>query len=62
MKRLKGFEKIELKAGETKTVKFKITKAELSFVNIDSKTIVEPGDFEIKIGNQKAGFELTPSP
>ncbi|MBP6635085.1 MAG: glycoside hydrolase family 3 C-terminal domain-containing protein, partial [Paludibacter sp.] len=61
MKRLKGFEKIELKAGETKTVKFKITKAELSFVNIDSKTIVEPGDFEIKIGNQKAGFELTPS-
>ena len=62
MKRLKGFEKIELKAGETKTVKFKITKTEMSFVNIDSKTIVEPGDFEIKIGNQKAGFELTPSP
>ncbi len=62
MKRLKGFEKIELKAGETKTVKFKITKAELSFVNIDSKTIVEPGNFEIKIGNLKAGFELTPNP
>ena len=62
MKRLKGFEKIELKAGETKTVKFKITKTEMSFVNIDSKTIVEPGNFEIKIGNQKAGFELTPSP
>ncbi len=62
MKRLKGFEKIELKAGETKTVKFKITKAELSFVNIDSKTIVEPGNFEIKIRNQKAGFELTPNP
>jgi beta-glucosidase len=62
MKRLKGFEKIELKAGETKTVKFKITKTEMSFVNIDSKTIVEPGNFEIKIGNQKAGFELTPNP
>jgi beta-glucosidase len=62
MKRLKGFEKIELKAGETKTVKFKITKAELSFVNIESKTIVEPGDFEIKIGNQKVRFELTPNP
>jgi beta-glucosidase len=61
MKRLKGFEKIELKAGETKTVKFKITKAELSFVNIDSKTIVEPGNFEIKIGKLKAGFELTPN-
>jgi len=62
MKRLKGFEKIELKAGETKTVKFKITKTEMSFVNIDSKTIVEPGNFEIKIGNLKAGFELTPNP
>ena len=58
MKRLKGFEKIELKVGETKTVKFKITKNELSFVNIDSKTIAEPGDFEVKIGNLKAGFEL----
>jgi beta-glucosidase len=58
MKRLKGFEKIELKVGETKTVKFKITKDELSFVNIDSKTIAEPGDFEVKIGNLKAGFEL----
>lgn len=62
MKRLKGFEKIGLKAGETKTVKFKITKTEMSFVNIDSKTIVEPGNFEIKIGNLKAGFELTPNP
>ena len=58
MKRLKGFEKIELKAGESKTLKFKITKNELSFVNIDSKTIAEPGDFEVKIGNLKAGFEL----
>lgn len=58
MKRLKGFEKIELKVGETKTVKFKITKNELSFVNIDSKTIAEPGDFEVKIGPLKAGFEL----
>lgn len=62
MKRLKGFEKIELKAGENKTVKFKITKDELSFVNIDSKTIAEPGDFEVKIGNLKAGFVLTPNP
>ncbi len=62
MKRLKGFEKIELKAGETKTVKFNITKNELSFVNIDSKTIVEPGDFEIKIANLKAGFELVAKP
>ena len=50
------------KNGHELIVKFKITKAELSFVNIDSKTIVEPGNFEIKIGKLKAGFELTPNP
>jgi beta-glucosidase len=58
MKRLKGFEKIELKSGETETVEFVITKKELSFVNLENKTIAEPGDFEINIGQLKAGFRL----
>ena len=58
MKRLKGFDKINLKAGESKTVNFTLTKKELSFVNIDNKTIVEPGEFEVKIGNQKIKFLL----
>ena len=58
MKRLKGFDKIYLQSGESKTVKFTLTKKELSFVNIDNKTIAEPGEFEVKIGDQKARFEL----
>jgi len=58
MKRLKGFEKISLKPGESKTVQFILTKKELSFVNIDNKTIAEPGDFEIKTGNLKERFTL----
>lgn len=55
-KRLRAFKKIELKAGETKVVNFIIDKNDLAFVNAQLKTITEPGDFEIMIGNQKAGF------
>jgi len=58
MKRLKGFEKINLRSGESKTVQFTLTKKEMSFVSIENKTIAEPGVFEIKIGDQKARFEL----
>ena len=56
VKRLKGFEKISLKPGETKTVTFTISKNELSFVNAANKTVVEAGDFEIKIADLKATF------
>ena len=58
MKRLKGFDKIELQPNESKTVMFTLTKKELSFVNIDNKTIAEPGEFVISIGNLKKRFTL----
>jgi hypothetical protein len=35
-----------------------LTKKELSFVNIDNKTIAEPGEFEVKIADQKERFIL----
>lgn len=50
VKELKGFEKIELKAGETKTVTFKITPEQLKFYNYDLKYDWEAGDFDIMIG------------
>ena len=50
VKELKGFQKIELKAGETKTVTFRITTEDLKFYNFDLKEVWEPGDFEIMIG------------
>ena len=56
VKRLKGFEKISLMPGETKTDTFKLTKEELSFINADLKKVVEPGDFEIQIGDLKKTF------
>ena len=56
VKRLRGFDKIELKAGETKTVTFKITADDLGFINPDGQKITEDGDFTVQIAGQKAGF------
>ncbi|MBT8315993.1 MAG: beta-glucosidase [Lutibacter sp.] len=49
-KKLVGFQKIKLKVGASKTVKFRITSKGLSFVGMDNKWIVEEGEFEIYIG------------
>jgi beta-glucosidase len=50
VKELKGFQQIFLKAGESKTVTFKITADELKFYNDKLDYIYEPGDFKIFIG------------
>jgi beta-glucosidase len=50
VKELKGFQKVFLKAGETKTVTFDITTEELKFYNSDLEYVWEPGEFEIMIG------------
>lgn len=50
VKELKGFQKIMLKAGESKTVTFDITPEDLKFYNSDLKYDWESGDFEIKVG------------
>ncbi len=56
MKRLRAFQKIDLNAGESKTVTFTIDKNDLAFVNAQMKTVTEAGAFEIMIGNKKVGF------
>lgn len=63
VKELKGFQKIELKAGESKTVTFPVTVNDLKFYNYDLKFVAEPGDFNIYIGGnsrdvKKASFKL----
>ena len=50
VKRLRGFEKIALEAGETKTVSFTIPASELAFVGADGKWRLEEGDFRISCG------------
>lgn len=47
---LKGFERITLNPGETKTVTFDITPAKLQFYNRQMKRVVEPGIFDIMVG------------
>lgn len=49
-KELRGFEKVFIKAGETKTVTLKLSVSELSIVTPDLHYVVENGDFEIMVG------------
>ncbi len=56
MRRLRAFQKIMLKAGEAKKVSFTIDKKDLEFVNAQLKTITEPGEFEVIVGDKKAMF------
>lgn len=51
---LKGFKKIALESGETRTVQFVITAQELQYVGPNLNWVVEPGTFELKIGSNVA--------
>ena len=48
---LKGFQKIKLRPGESRTVSFSLTPDLLRFYNYELQHVVEPGDFDIMIGN-----------
>jgi beta-glucosidase len=50
VKELRGFRRISLQPGETKTVEFPLGFAELSFLNRDMHRVVEPGAFKIMVG------------
>jgi beta-glucosidase len=63
VKELKGFQKIKLKAGESKQLTFTITVNDLKFYNSELKYVAEPGDFKIFIGGnsrdvKEATFKL----
>jgi len=58
VKELKGFKKVSLKPGETKTVSLEITPNTLAFYGINKKLVVEPGDFEIMVGNSSRSADL----
>jgi beta-glucosidase len=58
VKELRGFRRISLKPTETKTVTFEITPEHLAFHDINMKYVVEPGDFEIMVGNSSRDEDL----
>ena len=59
VKELKGFDKIFLKAGESKTVSFKITPELLRFYDYELNFVAEPGDFDIMIGGNSQSVKTT---
>jgi beta-glucosidase len=58
VKELKGFQKINLQAGETKTVALDITPESLAFYDVNMKYVVEPGEFAIMVGNSSRDRDL----
>jgi beta-glucosidase len=54
VKELKGFERISLAPGQSKTVSFAVTPDKLSFINQNMERVVEPGMFEIMVGPSSA--------
>lgn len=59
---LEGFERINLKKGETKTVRFTISPRQLSLINKKGQRVIEPGWFTISVGGkQPDGSEDTQS-
>jgi len=63
VKELKNFQRIALKAGESKKVIFTIAENDLKFYNSDLKFVAEPGDFKLFIGGnsrdvKEAAFTL----
>lgn len=58
VKELKGFEKVMIEAGETKTITFTIDKEKLSFYNAEEEFVAEPGMFSIMIGSNSQDLQM----
>lgn len=58
VKELKSFQRISLKPGETRTVGLDITPESLAFYDVDMKWGVEPGEFDIMVGNSSREGDL----
>lgn len=57
IKELKGFEKIKLNPGESKTVTFDVKDEQLGFYNNQMKFIVEKGDFTLMVGGNSRDLQ-----
>ncbi|HEY6122539.1 MAG TPA: glycoside hydrolase family 3 N-terminal domain-containing protein [Pyrinomonadaceae bacterium] len=57
-KRLKRFAKIYLEPGQSRTLTFKLRREDLEFIGADNKAVIEPGEFEVKVGELSQRFVL----
>lgn len=58
VKELKGFERVFLEAGESRTVTFTIDEETLSFYNAENRKVVEAGMFEVFVGGSADDVDL----
>jgi beta-glucosidase len=58
VKRLRRFEKVSLKPGESRTLNFTLTPENLMYINREGRKVLEPGEFEVRIGDQVQKFSL----
>jgi beta-glucosidase len=54
VKQLRGFARLQLKPGETRTADFVLGPEDLMLLNLDKHWVVEPGKFEIMVGSSSA--------
>jgi beta-glucosidase len=57
-KRVKRFAKISLDPGQSKTLTFKLSSADFSFIGSNNKPVIEPGDFKVMVGSLSETFTL----
>ena len=57
-KNLRGFDRVHLKAGETRRVTMQVRPQDLSLLNEQMERVVEPGDFEVLIGASSTDIRL----
>jgi beta-glucosidase len=61
IKELKGFQKVNLQKGESKTVQIKLSAKDLKFYNQEMQFVLEPGDFDVMIGASSEDIRLSAS-
>jgi beta-glucosidase len=59
VRRLRGFERVTLKAGQSTTVRFTVGRDDVGFYDNDAKFVVEPGDIQVFVGNSSDASDLT---
>ena len=57
VRRLRAFQKIDLKPGEKQTITFELKPEDIEFVNAQLKRVTEPGEFDVMIGELKGTFK-----
>ncbi len=58
VKELKGFERVALKAGESKRISFTLTPEHLRYYNLEMERVVEPGTFKVMVGPSSQDRDL----